>query len=128
MSRRFGVLVLAVAVSACGPAAGKSFEISGLRPTVEADQQALTGWFQIGDGFREFRLYPEQRRLGEIGKGSCVSGLGLSLAGVPTPDFNGRRMTVTGSVHRAGSAEVGAATDACASGLIILASDISFPE
>jgi hypothetical protein len=123
----FAVL-LASAFAACTPAPAKSFDISALKPTVEADQQTLTGWFQMGDGFREIRLYPEQRHLGETGKGACISGMGLSLAGVPTPDLNGKLMTVIGSVHRAGSAEVGTTADTCGSGLIILAMDISAPE
>jgi hypothetical protein len=117
-----------LASAACTAPEAKSFDISALQPTVEADQKALSGWFVLGEGFREFRLYPSKRDLGKTGSGECVSGMMLSLAGVPTPDFNGLRMAVTGSIHRAGSAEVGATRDACGAGIILLASDVSVAQ
>jgi hypothetical protein len=117
-----------LALAACAPQAAKSFDISALQPTVEADQKTLTGWFQMDDGFREFRLYPAESDLGKVGGAVCLSGLALSLAGVPPPDFNGQRMTVTGSVHRVGSAEAGATADPCGAGMVLLAVDIAVAE
>jgi hypothetical protein len=114
-------------LAACSPVA-KSFDISALEPTVEADQKTLTGWFQMEEGFREFRLYPVETDIGKTGGAICLSGLALSLAGVPTPDFNGERMSVTGSVHRVGSAEAGATSDACGAGVVMLAVDIAVAE
>jgi len=125
MRRRFGGVVLALA--ACSAPSAESFDISKLQPTVEADQKTLTGWFQT-DGFRNFRLYPAKADLGQTGKGSCISGIALSLAGIPTPDFNNRMMTITGSIHRTGSAEAGSTADSCGSGIVLLAMDISVPE
>lgn len=88
----------------------------------------LHGWFEFGDGFREFRLYPLKHDLGNTGRGACVSGMMLSLAGVPTPDFDGRHVVVTGSIHRAGDAEVGATQDVCGASVILLASDVAVAE
>ena len=115
-------------LAGCAAPVPKSFDISALEPTVEADQKTLTGWFQIEEGFREFRLYPVESDLGKIGEAVCLSGLALSLAGVPTSDFNGVRMSVTGSVHRVGSVEAGATRDVCGAGVVLLAIDIAAAE
>jgi hypothetical protein len=126
MRRFFGITALALC--ACASPAAKTFDISALKPTVEADQKALTGWFQLSGGFREFRLYPSKSDVGKTSRGSCISGIALSLAGVPTTDFHNRLMTVTGSIHGAGSPEAGSTPDTCGSGMVLLAMDISVPE
>jgi hypothetical protein len=119
-----GALLLGLGLAACTSPPAPRFDIGALKPTAEGDQVELTGWLQI-DG--QIRLYPEQRHLGGIGRGSCLSGATLSLAGIVPPAFSGRLMSISGFLHRAGSAEAGAVKDEYGSGLVLLATDVSVP-
>lgn len=102
-----------------------AFDIATLQPTTEdADQVTLTGWLQLGG---QIRLYPDKKHLGETGKATCISGVLLSLAGRPGPEFNDKRMAVSGYLRRMGSESAGALKDECGSGLILLADGVSQP-
>jgi hypothetical protein len=119
-----GALLLGLGLAACASPPPPRFDIDALKPTADGDQVQLTGWLQI-DG--QFRLYPEQRHLGEIGKRTCISGATLSLAGIVPAEFSGKLMSLSGFLHRAGSTETGAVKDECRSGLVLLATDVSVP-
>ncbi|MDP3736038.1 MAG: hypothetical protein Q8R02_01535 [Hyphomonadaceae bacterium] len=101
-----------------------AFDIPTLKPTEEADQVVLTGWLQLGD---QIRLYPEKKHLGDMGKATCISGVLLSLAGRPGPEFNDRRVAVSGYLRRFGGEGSGSLKDECGSGLILLADGVSVP-
>ena len=119
---RAALLAAVLALGGC-LAPKPAFDIASLQPT-EADQITLTGWLQLGG---QIRLYPEKKHLGETGKGTCISGVLLSLAGRPGPEVNDRRMAVSGYLRRMGSEGEGAVKDECGSGLILLAGDVSQP-
>jgi len=119
-----GALLLGLGLAACTSPPAPRFDIGALKPTAEGGQIELTGWFQIDD---QFRLYPEQKRLGEIGKNTCISGVALSLAGIVPLESSGKLMSVSGFLHRASSAEAGAVKDECGSGLVLLATGVSVP-
>jgi hypothetical protein len=119
-----GILLPGLVLAACASPPAPRFDIGALKPSAEGDQIQLTGWLQI-DG--QFRLYPEQRHLGEMDKSTCVSGATLSLAGIVPPEVSGRLMSVTGSLRPAGGADVGDVKDECGSGLVLLATDVLVP-
>ena len=102
-----------------------AFDIATLQPTTEdADQITLTGWLQLGD---QIRLYPEQKHLGETAKSTCISGVLLSLAGLPGPEYNDKRMAVSGYLRRMGAEGARTIKDECGSGLVLLVTDVSVP-
>ncbi len=121
---RAAAILAGLALAACS-SAPPQFDIAALKPG--DDMVTLTGWYLPAGAFREFRLYPTGSGRG-MGKGECVSGAGLSLAGVPQPDFANRRMTITGTLHPADSPEVGEVKDTCGSGLILLAIEIDYAQ
>lgn len=109
------LFVLAVILTA-GCASAPSFDIETLKPTAEGEQVSLTGRFELSG--LQFRLFP--------GNGdTCLSGALTSLAGVPTPEFNNRTMTLTGELHLA--EPEGAIKDACNRGLVMLANEVVVP-
>jgi hypothetical protein len=119
---RSRIPVTALLALATGCASAPSFDIATLKPTEEADQATLTGHFELSG--LQFRLYP-----GAAGANApCLSGALTSLAGLPPPEYTNRQMTLTGHLHRAGSAEAGAIVDACGSGIIMLANEVIVPQ
>jgi len=109
-------LVFAAALLAAACASAPSFDIETLKPTAEGEQVSLTGRFELSG--LQFRLFP--------GNGdTCLSGALTSLAGVPTPEFNNRTMTLTGELHLA--EPEGAIKDACNRGLVMLANEVVVP-
>lgn len=116
---------LAVLATACStPTAPPTFDIAATRPTGDGDAATLTGWFTFSD--RTFRLYPTRTKPAD--GAPCLSGVLLSLAGVPTPDFNDRPMTVMGFIYDKADEAAQGAANPCQSGVIIEAIEISVPE
>ena len=111
-------LLLAAAMLAAGCASAPSFDIETLKPTAEGEQISLTGRFELSG--LQFRLFPGN---GE----TCLSGALTSLAGIPTPDYNNRTMTLTGQLLLAETEAAGPIKDACARGLVMLANEVSVP-
>ena len=112
------LLILAVTLAA-GCASAPSFDIETLKPTAEGEQVSLTGRFELSG--LQFRLFP-----GNDDK--CLSGALTSLAGVPTPEFTNRTMTLTGELHLADTDAAGAIKDACNRGLVLLANEVTVPD
>lgn len=96
----------------------QAFDVATLKPTAEGDQVSLTGRFELSG--LQFRLYP--------GSGdTCLSGALTSLAGVPTPDYNNRTLTLTGALVLADTPAAGAIKEACGQGVVMLANEVSVP-
>ena len=111
-------LLILAGILASGCASAPSFDIENLKPTVEGEQISLTGRFELSG--LQFRLFP--------GNGdTCLSGALTSLAGVPTPEFNNRTMTLTGELHLANTDAAGAIKDACNRGVVMLANEVVVP-
>mgnify|MGYP003507895884 CR=1 FL=1 len=112
-------LLLAAAMLAAGCASAPSFDIETLKPTAEGEQISLTGRFELSG--LQFRLFPGA-------DDTCISGALTSLAGVPTPEYNNRTMTLTGELHLAETDAAGAIKDACNRGLVMLANEVVVPN
>ncbi|MDP3494348.1 MAG: hypothetical protein Q8R82_14640 [Hyphomonadaceae bacterium] len=111
-------IILAAVLASAGCAAMQSFDIATLKPTAEGEQVSLTGRFELSG--LQFRLFPGN---GE----TCLSGALTSLAGIPTPEYNNRTMTLTGQLLLAETEAAGPIKDACARGLVMLANEVSVP-
>ena len=110
-------LALALLLNGCQTPA-PTFNPAALQPAAEDAQPAvLAGYLHVGDG--GLRLYPTQAAL-TAGSKDCLSILALSTAGVPTREFHGRLMAVTGALEKR-------AIEGCSAALAIIASDISVP-
>ena len=83
-----------------------------------------TGWLVI-DG-RSLRLYPTATKPAD--NSPCVSGVLLSLAGMPTPDFSDRVMNVSGYVLDKNDPGAEGAANPCQSNVIITAIEVSIPD
>lgn len=114
-------LVLAVA---CTPATKPTFDISTVKASPEGDAPTLTGWLQI-EG-RSFRLYPSTTK--PAANAPCLSGVLLSLAGVPTDDMSDRLMSVSGFILDKDDPSAEGAANPCQSDVIITAIEIGYPE
>ena len=88
------------------------------------DAPTLTGWLVI-DG-RSFRLYPTATKPAD--NSPCVSGVLLSLAGMPTPDFSDRVMNVSGYVLDKNDPGAEGAANPCQSSVIITAIEVDVPD
>jgi len=111
-------LILAAAIAATGCATAPTFDVDTLKPTAEGEQISLTGRFELNG--LQFRLYP--------GSGStCLSGALTSLAGIPTPDYTNRTMTLTGTLVLANTPAAGAIQEACGRGVVMLANEVTTP-
>ncbi len=121
-----GLLVCCVMLAAgCStPAAKPTFDVAGMKPTADGETATLTGWFKL-DG-RSFQLYPTLTKPGA--NDMCVSGVLLSLAGVPTPEYSDRPMTVSGYVFDAKDEAAEGAANPCKSSVIIEAIDVMVPD
>jgi len=114
--KRACLLAAALATAAC--ASAPTFNIASLQPTAETDQVSLTGRFELSG--LQFRLYP--------GAGAtCISGALSSLAGLPTPDYTNRQMTLTGYLYKSGSEAAGEIPDACNTGIVMVANEVVVP-
>jgi len=123
MRARLAIESLALALSACAPA--PSFEIAPLLSAPELGKEVkLTGWVQT-EG--PFRLYPLETDLGKSGDKSCISGVLTSLAGIPPPSMNHKRMTVEGRLYPVGARDAAAVKDECGNGVVLMVTDISSP-
>ena len=109
-------LVFIAALLTAGCVSAPSFDIETLKPTAEGEQISLTGRFELSG--LQFRLFP-----GNDDK--CLSGALTSLAGVPTPEFNNRTMTLTGELQLADADSP--IKDACNRGLVMLANEVVVP-
>ena len=112
------LLILTAALAATGCAATPTFDIANLKPTPEGEQVSLTGRFELSG--LQFRLYSGA-------ESACISGALTSLAGIPTPDFNNRTMTLTGALVLADTEAAGQIKEACGQGVVMLANDVSLP-
>lgn len=117
-------VMLAAGCSAPAPAAKASFDLAGLKPTADGETATLTGWFTL-EG-RAFTLTPTLTKPGA--DAACLSGVLLSLAGAPTPDYSGRPMTVSGYVYDAKDEAAEGAANPCKSSVIIEAIDVMVPD
>ncbi len=112
------LLILAATLIAAGCAATPSFDVATLKPTAEGEQISLTGRFELSG--LQFRLYSGA-------ESACISGALTSLAGVPTPDYNNRTMTLTGTLVLADTPAAGAIKEACGRGVVMLANEVTVP-
>ena len=112
------LLILAAAIAATGCATAPTFDVDTLKPTAEGEQISLTGRFELSG--LQFRLYPGS-------DSTCLSGALTSLAGVPTPDYTNRPMTLTGTLVLADTPAAGAIKEACGRGVVMLANEVTTP-
>ena len=117
-------VVLAAACTAPAPEAKPTFDLAGLQPSADGDAPTLTGWLVI-DG-RSFRLYPTATKPAD--NSPCVSGVLLSLAGMPTPDYSDRVMNVAGYVYGEKDDAAQGAPNPCHSAVIVEAIEVSIPD
>jgi hypothetical protein len=110
----FAVIVLA----ACQTAPERQlFDPVGLKASGEEDTATLNGWLSVtGEG--GLVLYPTRAALAAKTRPGCVAVRPLSIAGIVTPDYNGKEMAIQGQL-----------TPEAASGcpVTLVASDISVP-
>ena len=119
-----GLFVLSlILVAGCTPPAPPTFDLAGLKPTADGETATLTGWFKL-DG-RSFTLTPSATKPAD--NAACLSGVLLSLAGNPTPEYSDRTMTVSGYVYDAKDDAAEGAANPCHSGVIIEAIEVSTP-
>ena len=111
-------LILAAAIAATGCATAPTFDVDTLKPTAEGEQISLTGRFELSG--LQFRLYPSS-------DSTCLSGALTSLAGIPTPDYTNRTMTLTGTLVLADTPAAGAIKEACGRGVVMLANEVTTP-
>lgn len=112
---------IAASLLILGACASSTFDIAALQPTPEGEQITLTGYFDLNG--LQFRLYP-----GATGdKAPCLSGALTSLAGVPTPEFTNRQMSLTGHLHRAADAEAENIPNPCGAPHVMLANEVVVP-
>lgn len=107
-----------VGLAATGCATAPTFDLETLKPTEEGDQISLTGRFELSG--LQFRLFPGSDQ-------KCLSGALTSLAGIPTPDYSNRTMTLTGSLVLADTPAAGAIKEACGRGVVMLANEVTTP-
>ena len=112
------LLILAATIAAIGCATAPTFDIETLKPTPEGEQISLTGRFELSG--LQFRLFPGS-------DDTCLSGALTSLAGIPTPDYNNRTMTLTGTLVLAETPAAGAIQEACGRGVVMLANEVTTP-
>ncbi len=117
-------VMLAVGCSAPEPAAKPSFDLAGMKPTADGDAATLTGWFTL-EG-RSFTLHPTLTK--PASNAPCLSGVLLSLAGVPTPEYSDRPMTISGYIYDAKDPAAEGAANPCKSGVILEAIDVMVPD
>ncbi len=115
-------VMLAAACSA--PAPKPTFDIAVVKPTPDGETAALTGWFELEE--RSFKLYPSMSK--PAGDAACLSGVLLSLAGMPPPEYTNRPMTISGYVYGATDEANAGAANPCGSSVIIQAVDVMTPE
>lgn len=122
-----GVLVCCVMLAMAGcqaPAEKPSFDLPGLKPTADGETATLTGWFRLND--RSFSLYPTLTKPAD--NAPCLSGVLLSLAGNPTPEYSDRPMTISGYVFGEKDDAAQGAANPCKSSVILEAVDVTVPE
>jgi hypothetical protein len=124
MMRGLLACCLMFAAACSTPAAKPTFDLAGMKPTPDGETATLTGWFNLVD--RTFRLYPTAAK--PANDAPCLSGVLLSLAGMPTPEDSNRPMTVTGYVYAKGDEAAQGAANPCQSGVILEAIEVSAPE
>ncbi|MEQ1782453.1 MAG: hypothetical protein ABMA14_13910 [Hyphomonadaceae bacterium] len=117
-------VLLATGCTAPGPAVKPTFDLANLKPSADGDAPTFTGWLVI-DG-RDFKLYPTAAKPAD--NDPCVSGVLLSLAGMPTPDFSNRVMNVTGYVFDKIDPGAEGAANPCHSAMIVEAIEVSVPD
>lgn len=118
------IVIAGLMLAGCAPpAAPPTFDVAGLKPTPDGDTATLTGWFRFTD--RSFTLTPSKTKPAD--GAPCLSGVLLSLAGVPTPDFNDREMSVTGYVFGVADDAAQGAANPCNSQVILEAIEVSTP-
>ena len=118
--RAAGLLGLALLAGACAgaPDTTPAFDLVMLAPTAEDAEPSVTvGWLRLGE---PMLLYSTEAAARAEDHPACVSLRPLSMAGVVSKEYDGRRMAVTGRVERD-------VKSPCASGLTIVANDISVP-
>jgi hypothetical protein len=94
-----------------------AFDLSTLRATAEdADSVTLTGWLDQPN----MLLYDTEAALRARDPAHCIPIRALSMAGIVTPEYDGRQMAVTGSL-------IDTPAQPCSVRVTILASDISMP-
>ena len=114
-------ITIAASLLVLGACASSTFDIAALQPTPEGEQTSLTGYFDLNG--LQFRLYPGQH--GD--NAPCVSGALTSLAGIPTPEFTNRQMSLTGHLHRATDPEAENIPNPCGAALVMLANEVVVP-
>lgn len=105
------------------PAAKPTFDAEGMKPAPDGETATLTGWFRFVG--RDFQIYPTMTA--PTGDTPCLSGVLLSLAGVPTPDFADRPMKVSGYVANADDPSVEGVVNPCKSAVVISVVDLEVP-
>lgn len=120
-----GILICSVLLAAaCSPEAKPSFDIAAVKPGGEGDTATLTGWLVLND--RSFQLYPTLTKPAE--GATCISGVLLSLAGMPPPEYSNRPMSISGYVFDAKDDAAQGAANPCGSSVILEAIDVMVPE
>lgn len=122
--RGFLVCCVMLAAGCSAPEAKPSFDVAGVKPTPDGDTATLTGWFVLND--RSFRLYPTLTKPDDDAK--CISGVLLSLAGVPPPEYSNRPMSISGYVYDVKDDAAQGAANPCGSSVILEAVDVMTPE
>lgn len=122
--RGFLVCCVMLAAGCSTPAAKPTFDLAGMKPTPDGETATLTGWFKLER--QSFELYPTMTKPGA--NDACVSGVLLSLAGVPKPEDSDKPMTVTGYVYGAGDDAAQGAPNPCHSGMIVEAIEVDVPN
>ncbi len=120
-----GLLVCLVMLAGCSvPTVKPTFDAAGMMPTPDGETATLTGWFKL-DG-RSFQLYPTTTK--PAAKDACVSGVLLSLAGIPTSGESDRPMTISGYVYDAKDDAAQGAANPCQSAVIVEAIEVAIPD
>ena len=91
-----------------------AFDAAALAARADDDAVDIVGWYDRDHN----RLYSTRSALKRTDASFCVDLRLLSLAGVPTPDMQARRVAISGHVVRAADA-------ACATGLRVEVSDLT---
>jgi hypothetical protein len=118
------VMLAAACTAPETPETKSTFDVAGLKPTSDGETATLIGWFKL-DG-RSFRLYPALTE--PEASDACVSGVLLSLAGVPTEDESDRPMSITGFIYDTRDEAASGAANPCNSRVIIAAIEVMRPD
>jgi len=116
---RFRLACLAaIALAACQTAAESAlFDPASLKAGGDDETTTLTGWLSV-TGESGLVLYPTHATLAAKARPGCIFVRPTSMAGIITPEYNGKQMTVQGQLTAEASA-------GCP--MTLTASDISVP-